>query len=172
MSRTLLAYYTRTGCTGLVATRLAGLLDAQLLQIEEPRSRLGLLGYMRCCYEAVRRRTPRIEPTGIDPGRFDLLVIGTPIWCWHLSSPVRSFAQREGHAAKRVAFFCTMGGAGHKGAFDELQALLGQEPVATLALTDAEIDNAAGAAKIDAFVQTLHHEVRPDLALSIASTHA
>lgn len=168
MSRTVIAYYTRTGCTQRVATRLAGLLDAQLLQIEEPRSRLGPLGYMRSCYEAARRRAPRIEPTGIDLRRADLLVIGTPIWCWHLSSPVRSFAQREGRAARHVAFFCTMGGAGHRGAFDELQSLVGQEPVATLALTDAEIDSAAGTAKIEAFVQSLRHEVLPDLDRKVA----
>ncbi|NML18204.1 flavodoxin family protein [Azohydromonas caseinilytica] len=163
MSRILVAYYTRTGCTGRVATRLAEALDAQLLQIEETRSRLGPLGYMRCCYEAVRRRVPSIEPVGIDPGRFELLVIGTPIWCWHLSSPVRAFARREGRAARRVAFFCTMGGAGYTGAFDELRTLLGQEPVATLALTDAEIDNAAGTARIERFVQALRHEALPEL---------
>ena len=53
---------------------------------------------------------------------------------------------------KRFAFFCTMGGSGASRVFAAMRQLTGREPLATLALTDSEVD-ATARAKFDAFVQ-------------------
>ena len=84
------------------------------------------------------------------------MLIGTPIWGWHLSSPARAFARRYRAQIRRCAFFCTMGGSGSDAAFAELRQLTGQEPLATLALTDAEIDDGRATQRIADFVATLN----------------
>ncbi|MGE5791897.1 MAG: hypothetical protein ACM36B_04370, partial [Bacteroidota bacterium] len=56
--------------------------------------------------------------------------------------------------------FCTMGGSGAERVFATMAALCGKDPVATLALTDAEVD-AGAARKIDAFVRALRGEAGP-----------
>ncbi|HSN34327.1 MAG TPA: flavodoxin [Ideonella sp.] len=155
MSRILVVWFSRTGITRGVAERLVRSLGAQACPLTERRSRLGPIGYLRSVWEASTGRDASIEPIACDPRAADLVVIGTPIWGWHLSSPVRAFVRGHASEIRRAAFFCTMGGAGDAQAFGELERLLGRAPVATLALADREIDRPAGAARIDAFVAAL-----------------
>lgn len=153
--KVLIAYYSRTGYTRRVAEQLAARLQATLSPITEARSRLGFLGYQRCIVESVLDRDAAINPATEDPAQYDLVVLGTPVWAWHLSSPVRAFARRHAASVNRCAFFCTMGGAGADKALAALERCLGQAPRATLALTDREIDDGSAGSKIDAFVAAL-----------------
>ena len=50
--KVIVVYFSRTGYTKRVAEPLATALDATLCPITEPKSRLGLLGYSRCLWEA------------------------------------------------------------------------------------------------------------------------
>lgn len=158
--KTLVVWFSRTGLTRGVAERITAALGAQACAITERRSRLGPLGYLRSAWEASRGRDAAIEALAADPRTADLVVIGTPVWAWHLSSPVRAFARRHRGDFRRVAFFCTMGASGSEAAFAELRELTGREPVATLALADREIDTPAGRARLDAFVAALKAAAR------------
>jgi len=154
----LVVYYSRSGTTRRLADHLAQALDANAVAITETRSRAGLWGYQRSLFEAVAGRDATIRPLRERLRDYDLVVIGTPIWGWHLSSPVRAFARQNAKAIRRAAFFCTMGGAGDGAAFAELERLLGRKPRATLAVTAAEMANLNGAstqARIGAFVTRL-----------------
>jgi menaquinone-dependent protoporphyrinogen IX oxidase len=156
----LIVHFSRTGYTRGVADRLAELLHGTSLPITEAGSRLGFLGYQRCLVEAVFGIDAAIEGPAVHPARFDLVVLGTPIWGWHLSSPVRTFARRHAPSIRRCAFFCTMGGSGASTAFAELERLVGRAPEATLALTDREIDSGAAVAKIESFAAALRPGAR------------
>jgi menaquinone-dependent protoporphyrinogen IX oxidase len=155
MNRILVTYFSRTGYTRRVAEQLARALDATLCRIKETRSRMGFLGYSCCLWEATFDIDPQIKPITYDPAKFDLVVIGTPVWGWQLASPTRAFARTYRSQIKRAAFFCTMGGSGAQKAFAELQRALGMQPVATLALTDPEIDANTTGPKLTAFVEAL-----------------
>jgi menaquinone-dependent protoporphyrinogen IX oxidase len=153
--KTLVAYYSRTGYTRRVADLLAARLGGTPYPITESRSRLGLLGYSRSAVEASLGLDASIVAPSVDPARFDLVLIGTPVWAWHLSSPVRAFAKGQAGSIRRCAFFCTMGGAGAERAFADLERCLGQAPLATLALTDREIDRERYGSRIESFVAAL-----------------
>jgi len=155
MSRILVTYFSRSGYTQRIAGQIARALGAEVCPIEEPGSRRGPVGYVRSLWEVARGRDADIATPAQEPAQFDLVVIGTPVWAWHLSSPARAFAHRYGGRIKHVAFFCTMGGKGAEQAFRELEQLVGKAPVATMALTDAEVDAGAAAAKIERFVEAL-----------------
>ena len=77
-----------------------------------PRSRTGFLGYMRSLLEARRKRPSVIAPGKHDVSSYDLVVIGTPVWAWSLSSPVRAYLMAKTNQLPAVAFFCTLGGKG------------------------------------------------------------
>jgi hypothetical protein len=154
VAQTLVVYHSRSGYTRRVAELLARRLHADTESIEVVGDRQGLTGYARCALEALGEVAPAIRLPRRAAGKYDLIVLGTPVWFWALSSPVRSYILEERRNFRRVAFFCTMGGSGAERAFGTMAALCGKTPVATLALTDAEVD--AGAAnKIDAFVRAL-----------------
>lgn len=156
MNRILVAYFSHSGYTRKVAERIARELGAELSAIEETTPGSGIFWYLRAAWEAMRERDAAIAGPVPELGEFDLVVIGSPVWAAHLSSPVRAFAHQHGSRIRRVAFFSTMGGRGAAQAFADLERLVGRAPVATLALTDAEIDSGAADAKIERFAESLH----------------
>jgi flavodoxin len=154
MRRTLIVFHSRSGNTRRIAQALARRLDADLDEIRIVQPLEGALGYTMCAIEAIACLAPALRPAGKDPAAYDLVVIGTPVWFWSLSSPVRSWLERHPLGKQRVAFFCTMGSSGASRAFATMQQLAGRKPVASLALTDREIDAGADD-KIDALVSSL-----------------
>ena len=154
MSKILVVYHSRTGYTRRVALDLAGRLGADLdvIRIVQPMD--GPVGYAMCAIEAFWGLAPALRRQEKDPADYDLVVVGTPVWFWSLASPVRSWLEKFGRRGKRFAFFCTMGGSGAGRVFATMKEMTGHAPVATLALTDAEID-AIARAKLDAFVRVI-----------------
>ena len=151
----LVAYYSRTGHTRWLAERLAERLGATLCPITEPRKGSGLLWYCKAALDALLGREAAIDAAPVDPAQFDLILVGTPVWCWHLSPPVRSFARRYRASGRRFAFFCTMGGSGAQRAFADLERCLGRSPQAALALTERQLDTPAAESGIQAFISQL-----------------
>lgn len=154
MPKTLIVYHSRTGYTRRVAQALARRMEADLEDIHIMQPMDGVPGYVMCAIEAVAGLAPALRPARNDLSAYDLVVIGTPVWFWSLSSPVRSWLEANPLRGKRFAFFCTMGSAGASCVFATMQRLAGGRPVATLALTDAEV-GALAAAKLDSFVSDL-----------------
>jgi flavodoxin len=137
VKKTLVVCHSRTGYTRRVAQEVARRLRADADEIVLLGDRAGVLGYARCALEALGEVTPAIRLPARAPSGYDLVAIGTPVWFWALSSPVRSYIMEERRNFARVAFFCTMGGSGAERVFATMAALCGKDPVATLALTDA-----------------------------------
>jgi menaquinone-dependent protoporphyrinogen IX oxidase len=153
--RLLVAFHSRTGYTRRVAEMLAGECNGVVDEICPLREHRGFTGYLRCAFEARAGHIPPILPPRHDPGTYELVIIGTPIWAWSLASPVRTYLHGHGPALKRVAFYCTMGGAGAENAFNEMRELCGRAPLATLALTKGQIDAHRLEAPLEAFVRAL-----------------
>jgi flavodoxin len=154
VAKTLIVYHSRSGYTRRVAESLARALRADTEEIEVVGDRQGMLGYARCALEALGEVTAAIRLPRRAPADYGLVVIGTPVWFWALSSPVRSYIMEERRNFGRVAFFCTMGGSGADRAFATMAALCGKKPVSTLALTDARIDVGAER-EVGAFARAL-----------------
>jgi Flavodoxin len=146
MNSTLVVFHSRSGHTRGVAKALAERLNADLDEIVVHQRRDGPLGYVRCALEGWAGCAASVRATKHDPSRYERVIIGTPIWFWSLSSPVRAWVQSHhlGHA--KLAFFCTMGGSGAGHAFEQLESLCGRAPQATLALTEAQVASGFGVA--------------------------
>jgi flavodoxin len=154
MAKTLIVYHSRSGFTRRVARSLAARLDADLDEIRIVQTLDGPLGYVMCAIEALGGLAPALRPATKDPATYDMVVVGTPVWFWSLASPVRSWLEQHPLRGRRFAFFCTMGGSGASCVFSTMKELAGGDPIATLALTDDEVDTSARA-KVDAFIRTL-----------------
>ncbi|MCO5106726.1 MAG: flavodoxin [Burkholderiaceae bacterium] len=159
-NRILLVYFSRTGHTRKVAMDIASALGCDVEEIRDRVGRGGLVGYARSSLEAIARFDTLLAQTRHDPADYDLVVVGTPIWFWSLSSPVRTWARRHRDDLRKVAFFCTCGSPGGQRALAELEALYGST-VASLALTDREIDAGQIGSKVATFVEGLAAGTRP-----------
>jgi len=88
-------------------------------------------------------------------GPYDLVVIGTPVWAWSVSPPVRSYLAANKGRLPDVAFFCTMGSRGGERAFEEMQAIAGKAPRAGCAVTAREAASEAYRTHIAQFMEQL-----------------
>lgn len=133
-TRTLIAFYSMSGNTRIIANEIRSAVDADIEEIVEPRLRQGFGGVMRALFDNVLRREPPISPASHDPSEYDLLLLGGPVWAGRMAAPVRTYAKRYGTSARRVAFFCTEGANGAEKAFADLEELCDHQPEATLAV--------------------------------------
>jgi flavodoxin len=109
MSKILVVYYSRTGYTRTLAGELVAALDADVDQLDDGRDRSGILSYLRCAREALKKRTVELLPPAYDPSTYDVVVLGTPVWAGNVSSPLRSYVAAHGAQLRKVAFLCTQG---------------------------------------------------------------
>ena len=82
----LVIYYSRTGHTRKVAKAIAAACVADIVPIRDMHSQAGALGYLRSGFEAMFKRPGRIQPIDKDPARYDLVILGTPIWMLHITN--------------------------------------------------------------------------------------
>lgn len=136
--KSLVVFYSRTGNTKRAAEAIAKELNADIEEIFDTKNRNGVLGYLSAGRDASLERHARIKRPKKDPARYDLIVIGTPIWAGNMSPPIREYAFQEAGRFKHVAFFCTMGDSGSESTFFKMHALCGKKPLALLALKTGE----------------------------------
>jgi flavodoxin len=154
-AKILVVFYSRSGMTRRIAQALAAALHGDLEEITEPKSRSGFLGYLRSATEARRMRPATIVPAQHDVAAYDLVIVGTPVWAWSLSSPVRAFLMATAARLPEVAFFCTLGGAGSENAFAQMTAIIGKQPRAVCAITQREVLAGNYAGRLAAFQGTI-----------------
>jgi flavodoxin len=150
--KTLVVYYSRTGTTKKVGQEIAKQLKADEEEIFDVKNRGGLLGWLRSGKEAQKKQLPEIKPAKKNPSNYDLVVIGTPVWAWTLSSPVRTYL--SSNKFKKVAYFCTCGGDPGK-AFEEIDNTAGKKAIATLVISEKEIKDNSYPKKVKEFVAKL-----------------
>jgi flavodoxin len=151
----LVVYFSRTGRTRTLAEEIAGRCGADLERIEDVRSRAGIFGYLRSAREALKRTLIDIRPVTKDPGNYELVVLGTPVWASHVCSPMRAYLTRYRGRFRQVAFFATQGGSGAEKVFREMADLCALQPVASAVFTDREIEASGYTAKLDGLLRVL-----------------
>ena len=156
-SRILVVFYSRSGTTRRIAEALAEALKCDLEEITEPNPRTGFLGYIRSLLEARRKRPSIIAPKKHDVSSYDLVVIGTPVWAWSLSSPVRAYLMATASQLPEVAFFCTLGAKGSESTFAQMTAIVGKKPRAVCAITQREALSGSHVERLLAFAKALEN---------------
>lgn len=153
----LVVYYSRTGHTRRVAQEIAATLRADIEEIVDPENRLGLLGYLRSGRQAFFGQEADIREPLKDPAGYDLVIVGTPVWNWSLSAPVRAYLARRQQRLARppVAFFLTEGGSGEQRVFGQMEELVGKAPLDVMAVREADLESGRYHDKIRGFAESL-----------------
>lgn len=148
--RALLAFYSWSGNTRMLAQRISTSMKCDVEEIYERKRRKGRIGFIMGGFEAALGLKPPIDEPKKDPSGYDILIIGSPIWAGDISSPVRTYLSRA-KGIKRVAFFCTQGGTDPGKAIKSLAKLCGKEPDAVLAVREKDIPGA----EIQGFLESI-----------------
>ncbi|MFC1690670.1 flavodoxin family protein [Nanoarchaeota archaeon] len=135
----LVAYYSRTGTTRKLAQDISKALNADIEEIIDTKNRDGVLGYMGAGRDGSTKKLTKLEPIKKDPSKYDLIILGTPVWAWAISAPIRTYITENKDKFKKVAFFITKGGSDCEKLFKEMGELAGKNPLATLELKTKEV---------------------------------
>ncbi len=151
----LLVYFSRTGNTKKVAYFLAKKLNAKVEQIKDNTDRQGIKGYLISTFQALLGRRVLLKKPVYQPKKFDLIVIGTPVWDWQIAPPVATYLDFYRTYFKKLAFFCTFKTSGAFIVLQKMVKLTGKKPVANLAIKASEFKNRQALAKMLNFCQTI-----------------
>ncbi|MEI6596607.1 MAG: flavodoxin [bacterium] len=139
MKNILIVYYSRTGITKKLVDYIAKKIGAETEEIKDTVNRAGAVGYLLAGKDATLRKLTKLETPKLNPTNFDLVIIGTPIWSWNMSAPIRTYLEERKGQFKEVAFFCTMGGSGDERAFKEMMEIINKKPAVVLSLKTKEV---------------------------------
>ncbi|AWM32236.1 flavodoxin family protein [Hymenobacter nivis] len=122
--RTLVAYYSRSGFTRLMATEIARQHKARLVELVDP-SYQGALGYVWAILNS-HRRTATITPATLDVSAYDTIYIGAPVWLGTSAPEAWAFLHNIELAGKKVVLFNTLSGKFSQRYVEQFAALVQQ----------------------------------------------
>jgi flavodoxin len=149
--KTLVVYYSRTGTTKKAAEDLAAELKCDIEEVFDAKDRNGAMGFIMAGKDATMKALTKLKETKSDPSRYELVVVGTPVWAGNVSTPIRTYLGANKASLRKVAFFCTQGRTGSEDAFREMASLCAINPLATLALASSEAGKDASRVKVREF---------------------
>ena len=123
MAKPLIVYYSRTGKTRLVAEKLAAILDADIEELVERKSRRGARAWFGGIKDVLLKRPGELTSRHGTEGR-SLILLGMPVWASSPPPAVRAYLGAANLASANVAAFCTHDGGGGKRLFATLAEIL------------------------------------------------
>nr|WP_297355763.1 hypothetical protein [uncultured Caldimonas sp.] len=153
MNELLVVYYSRTGTARQVAQQLARMAQGHIGEVVDPVPRIGFWGDLRCVFDSLLRRTPRMRYSGPIPSRYRSVVLVAPVWMRHLAAPMRSFVLNGPQLPRRVGVVCVMAREGAFQAVQEVADATRSTPVATLVLQQQKVLDGSAGAEMERFLE-------------------
>ncbi len=116
MSKILIVYYSLTGNTQFIAEALRDTIEADILELK-PIKELKANSSSRFMwggYQSTMKKKPKLMEFDTNPLEYDLIILGTPVWAWNISPPMRSFLSKFDLTGKKVALWMCHAGDGIK----------------------------------------------------------
>ncbi len=139
--KTAVVYYSMSGNTKLIAEKIAGDLNADLIEIfpENSYPDKGFRKYFWGGKSAVMGDKPKLMPYEFSADKYDTIVFGTPVWAATFTPPIRTFIEENKAelSDKDIAVFMCQSGSGADKAISKLIKLLERDTLkAQLILVD------------------------------------
>lgn len=151
----LVVYYSRGGNTKKVAEELSKELKCDIEEIQDTVNRSGPIGWLNSGRQASSKALTKLQPIKNDPAKYDLVIIGTPVWAGHVSTPVRTYITDNKVKLKKVAFLITEGSSGDESTIKDMEELSGKNTACTLVVKVAEIKKGEYSDKVKKFAEGL-----------------
>ncbi|MBQ0734715.1 flavodoxin family protein [Aquimarina celericrescens] len=104
--KTLIVYFSFTGNNELLANAMGRDLEADVLQITEPKKR----GMFRIMTDMLFNRFPKIDTLKISWKKYDRIVLMAPIWNYLIAHPMKSFIKNNKESLKSYSFITLCSG--------------------------------------------------------------
>ena len=127
MSKVLVTYFSASGVTKKVAEKIASIINGDLFEIE-PKEKytdadLDWTNKQSRSSQEMKNKSfrPEMKENSLDISRYDIILIGFPIWWGVAPTVVNTFIESKNWEGKTLIPFCTSGGSGMSYAENDLR---------------------------------------------------
>lgn len=108
----LVVFYSYTGHTKYIAEMIKEKLNCDILEIKlvKPYSKDYDLVVEKYQNNESVKETPQIEKIGIDLSQYDEIIVGSPVWWYTITPPIRTFLKENDLSGKTIIPFATNAG--------------------------------------------------------------
>ncbi len=135
--KSLVVFYSRHGHAKKIAEKVAKILKADVEELQDTKDRSMLATWFASAFDEELRTPTKIKTPTKDPSKYDLVIIGTPIWDG-IVPPIRAYLEMNKNKFKKVAFFSTFH-ASAEDAFYVMSGITGKKPIAILEVQDRQV---------------------------------
>ena len=127
MSKVLVTYFSASGVTKNVAEKIASIINGDLFEIEpkEKYTDADLDWTNKQSRSSLEMKNksfrPEIKENSLDISKYDIILIGFPIWWGVAPTVVNTFIESKNLEGKILIPFCTSGGSGMSYAENDLR---------------------------------------------------
>ncbi len=122
--KVLIAYYSYSGNTKAAAQKIQNITGGDLFEIK-PKKEYSK-DYNTVVDQAQQEKQNDVRPElveNIDVSGYDVIFIGTPVWWYTMTPPVKTFITSNNFEGKIIAPFCTHGGGGESSTYTDIKKL-------------------------------------------------
>lgn len=131
-------------------------LGGDIEEIVDTKKRSGLIGWIGAGKDGAKGIETTIQEIKNDPGEYDVVVIGTPVWASGMAAAIRTYITQNKDKFKRAAFFCTCSGSGGGKTLPDMITLSGVVPLGQDWFRDKTIESGETQEKVDKLVERIH----------------
>ena len=130
----LVIFYSLDGNTKLIAENLAKEIGADILELKPEKEipKIEPIKHLWGGKQAFLKETPRLKNYNLNLEDYQIICIGTPVWAYNFSPPLRTFLKENIIQNKKIILFCTCGQTKRKTFNNLREKLKGNEIIGEL----------------------------------------
>ena len=157
----LVVFYSLEGNTKFIAQNLAKEIGADILELKPEKEipKIEPLKHFWGGKQVVMKETPKLKKYDINLADYDTLIIGTPVWSFNFSPPIRTFLKENKIKNKKIILFCTSEGSKGK-TFENLKKeLKGNEIIAQIEFQSVLENPEENIKKLEDFINSVKEKI-------------
>lgn len=140
-SKILVLYYSRSGTTKKLGESIKEILNADSEEIIDNTSREGIFGWLKTGRDSMKKKLTEIKEITKDPSKYDLIIIGSPVFAGSLSPAIRTYLSKNKGSLKKIVFYSTHGGESPGKIFLQMEELINKKPIKSFSYRSKNIKN-------------------------------
>lgn len=140
--KTIVVYFSLEGNTKYVADIIAEYIKADTLRLEPVKDyhRGNFSKFFWGGKSVVFGEKPKLVSYNFDANKYDLIIIGTPVWAGSFTPPVKTFLRENDLSNKKIALYACNSGDDAEKCFSKLkQEIPNSDVIATLTLAEPKV---------------------------------
>jgi flavodoxin len=149
MDKILVMYYSRTGNTKMCCEVLQKELGADMIEINDLKSRSGGWGFFTGAVGSMFNVHTEIKPLNPDLSPYKNIIIASPIWTGTLSTAIRTLIDKNRFDNKKVIMFTTTNAAEKEKYIEKSKGRVAQQGAQVLGYYQLVVKKEVNGKKID-----------------------